>query len=148
MWSKYSHWILRIHFKMTVNRPFNNMWIGRGGHKNGRSEVPMLLHLIYSCGVGPNRMGTDQSKGQWMNRINKFDQFLPAFLLSKRRVSVFQLAEACIKLWELWYDNKCLGMGFELAQESYQYSTPIKYLQQFKFIYFTFIVYTMWFFRY
>lgn len=67
-----------------------------GEQQNGRSEVPMLLHVIYSCDVG-----TDHNKERWMNRSNKFDIFLPVFLLTKCGVCVFQLAELCAKLWEL-----------------------------------------------
>jgi hypothetical protein len=67
-----------------------------GEQLSGRSEIPMLLHVIYSCGVGPNRMRTDHYEELWTNRHNKFDTFLPVFVLAMCEVCIFQLAGVCV----------------------------------------------------
>jgi hypothetical protein len=55
-----------------------------GKQQNGRSEVPMLLHAIYSCGVD-----TDHNKERWTNRSNKFDTFFAEVPVDRVAESVY-----------------------------------------------------------
>jgi hypothetical protein len=39
-------------FPVITDKHFSVRWIGRGGPTNSPCEVPFLLHIIYSYGVG------------------------------------------------------------------------------------------------
>jgi hypothetical protein len=45
-------------------------------------QVPILLHVISFCVVGPNRKYTDQNQEHLTNWDNKFEILLPLFLLT------------------------------------------------------------------
>jgi hypothetical protein len=103
------------HFALPVRAWFDNHftggWTGRRGQTECLREAPMLLLLIYFCGVGQKWESTNENKSTWWSGTTNLRFFCSysRFVMEKCCVHVFQAEEVCVKCRSLYWNLSLYG---------------------------------------